>query len=174
MSSTALAPVTAVLGLAVAGCFPGYQTRPRVLPLPPTSIQSSTGPLSYRAPTPTRAAPPLGEVTGRACQSGLTLPLGWITRADEAGNDQVALLVFGAGFGDGGYAAALADAGSKAEGPLYDIRADVHVLSILGVWREQCVEVTAAVGPAEVTPPASRAASRGGWPSPPAAPGHRR
>lgn len=96
------------------------------------------GPLSAQAMT-RRELPaawrPAGEVRGRGCQHGLSIPLSASLRPTS---------LAGAA-GDGGYERAVAQI--RREHPelagLYDLRADVHHLSILGVYRRRCVEVTA-------------------------------
>jgi hypothetical protein len=51
----------------------------------------------------------------------------------------------GVAWGDGGYQKAMAAAQAKVPGQrLFDVRADVHVTSVLGVFRRQCLEVHAA------------------------------
>lgn len=51
-------------------------------------------------------------------------------------------------WGDGGYRDAVRQAQAQApDGVLTDVRADLRVLSILTIWRRQCVVVTAAATP---------------------------
>jgi len=69
------------------------------------------------------------EVRGEACQTGIFLP---VIRASIA-------------WGDGGYRDAILKAQAQAAGAsLTDVRADLRVLSILTIFRKQCVIVTAA------------------------------
>jgi hypothetical protein len=49
---------------------------------------------------------------------------------------------FTVGAGDRGYAAAMRKA---HEGPLLDVRADLHATAVLGIWRRDCTEVHAAM-----------------------------
>jgi hypothetical protein len=110
-------------------------------------VQDSTGPLSYRAAL---AAPgPARPVRGAACQSAITLPFGLILAAFESGNPANAAAFVGAGWGDGGYERALAAAAAAAPGArLADVRADLRTRIVLGIWRQQCVEVVATAIPA--------------------------
>lgn len=117
-----------------------------------TVYQDSEGPLSYRAPTGADVgeARPLAQVQGKACQYGLTIPFGPLVAIGGTGGD-LAGAVGGAsaGWGEGGYREALAQAEARAAGGrLFDVRADLNVVSILGIWREECVVVTASVAPA--------------------------
>jgi hypothetical protein len=51
-------------------------------------------------------------------------------------------------WGYGGYADAMAEASRDASGRnLYDVRADLHISTVLGVYVRQCVEVHASVAP---------------------------
>lgn len=105
-------------------------------------FQDSVGPLSYRSPESVPA--PRLPVRGEACQSAITLPFGLILAAIEAGNPAAAPAFLGAGWGDGGYRKAVAAAAAAAPGSrLVDVRADVHTTIVLGIWRQQCVEVVA-------------------------------
>jgi hypothetical protein len=105
----------------------------------PLSYRSSPGALAKRVP-----------VRGEACQSALTLPFGLLVAAFEAGNTAAAPAFLGAGWGDGGYAKAVSAASASAPGTrLVDVRADLHTTIVLGVWRQQCVQVTAAAVPVE-------------------------
>jgi hypothetical protein len=144
-----------VAGVALLGCAPlAGRTRdpayvgngPGFLMLPPLNVyQDSTGPLSYRSP-----AGPIGarEVHGEACQSGLMLPVGLIWAAIESGNTARAPGFLSAGWGDGGYAKAVAAAAALAPNArLANVRADLNTRIILGVWRQECVRVVAAVVP---------------------------
>jgi hypothetical protein len=69
-------------------------------------------------------------VRGEACQTGIFLPT--IPSASVA-------------WGDGGYRDAVQQAQAQApRARLTDVRADLRVLSILTIFRRQCVVVTAA------------------------------
>jgi hypothetical protein len=139
------------------GCAPflGGQTRnpsydgngPGAISLPPlVAYQSSSGPLSYRA----AVAEPGGlrAVHGEACQSAITLPVGLVWAAFTSGNTALAAGFLSGGWGSGGYVEAVADALSDAPGArLVDVRADLQTKIILGIWRQQCVRITALAVP---------------------------
>ena len=98
----------------------------------------SEGPLSFVTMTPKdvpAGAKPLGTVKGVSCQRGLSIPIS----ADIRGTS------VSGGYGDGGFVKALAQI--KKEHPtvvgIYDVRTDLRVFSILGVYRKLCTEVTA-------------------------------
>ena len=115
----------ALLLVLCAGCAaPGIG---RVLG-PATVYEDVAAPLEYRADTSRGAR----EVRGEACQTGIFLP---VIPASVA-------------WGDGGYRDALRQAQAQAPGAaLTDVRADLRVLSILTIFRRQCVVVTAAASP---------------------------
>lgn len=108
--------------LLCAGCAgPGMG---RVLG-PATIYEDVSAPLEYRADTRRGSR----EVQGEACQTGLFFPG---TPASIA-------------WGDGGYREAVQQARAQAPGAaLTDVRADLRVLSVLTIFRRQCVVVTAA------------------------------
>lgn len=94
------------------------------------------GPVSYEAPTPSQLPPgaaPAGEVKGKACQHGLSIPLG------------LRSFRLSGGLGKGGFERALA--GIRREHPglrgVYDAKVDDHIVSVLGVYQRLCTEVTA-------------------------------
>jgi len=96
------------------------------------------GPLSFVTMTPRerpKGARELGLVKGSSCQHGLSVPI----TADVRGTS-----ITGA-IGNGGYSKALADI--KKSKPdvagIYDVRTDMRVFSILGIYRKLCTEVTA-------------------------------
>lgn len=99
----------------------------------------SEGPLSYQTLTPNEVpndAVLLGEVFGRSCQYGLSIPIIF-----SAANR---LSVSGAK-GDGSFKNALMNLHwrhPRVEG-VYDVKVDVHQLSILGIYRRDCTEVVA-------------------------------
>jgi hypothetical protein len=96
------------------------------------------GPLSYAALTPGKLpgdAMPLGAVTGRGCQYGLSIPI--------IGSSVITRLSGGAG--RGGFQKALR--GIREQHPelrgIYDVKVDNHLLSVLTVFSQQCVEISA-------------------------------
>ena len=93
---------------------------------PATVYEDVSAPLEYRAD----AHRGTRNVRGEACQTGIFLP---VIPASIA-------------WGDGGYRDAVRQAQAQAPGAsLTDVRADLHVFSILTIFRKQCVVVTAAV-----------------------------
>lgn len=149
-------PLLAMPALLFGACAPMLgRTRDPVyagngsgaMSLPPLTVyQDSTGPLSHRVAA--RSEDGLREVRGDACQSGLMLPVGLVWAAIASGNTAAAPGFLSFGWGDGGYAAAAANALTGAPGArLVNVRADLHTTIILGVWREQCVHLTALVVP---------------------------
>jgi hypothetical protein len=79
-------------------------------------------PLSYRSPTPGDVQGPLGpEVEGEACSHAVLYLVGW---------------------GDGGYSAAVEDAKAKSMSSLLaDVRADMRLFNVLGVYQKRCTRV---------------------------------
>jgi hypothetical protein len=95
---------------------------------PATVYEDVSAPLEYRADARRGAR----EVRGEACQTGIFVPL----------------LPASIAWGDGGYRDAVRRAQAQAPGAsLTDVRADLRVLSILTIFRKQCVVVTAATSP---------------------------
>jgi len=98
----------------------------------------SQGPLSI-LPTTRKELPagavPAEEVFAKSCQHGLTIPLSAAIRATR---------ISGAA-GNGGYRKILERLHEKHPGLLgiYDVKVDIHIRTILGVYRRQCVEVSA-------------------------------
>lgn len=98
----------------------------------------SSGPLSFVAMTPKdkpAGSPELGTVRGVSCQHGLSVPIS----ADVRGTS-----ITGA-YGNGSFVKAIAEI-KKAKPEvvgIYDVRTDLRVFSILGIYRKLCTEVTA-------------------------------
>ena len=112
-----------LLLLLCAGCATCGVTS-RVLG-PATVYEDVSAPLHYRADVRRGAR----EVRGEACQTGVFLPR----------------IPASIAWGDGGYRDAVRQAQAQAPGAaLTDVRADLRVLSILTIFRKQCVVVTAA------------------------------
>jgi hypothetical protein len=111
-----------LLLLSCAACAP-----PAILG-PAAIFEDVAAPLDYRAELGQGGQ----EVRGEACQTGIFLPL-------------IYEGTVGVAWGQGGYADAIRDARAKAKGAsLTDVRADVHSISVLTIFRQQCVVVTAA------------------------------
>jgi hypothetical protein len=142
-SSVATIAIAALLGV---GCMPPYVANPGVMK-DGTIYQGSTGPLSYQASTLIDARAPLREVTAQACQYAIVLPLpvGGVTVPDT-GTNTLDVLQLGVGWGDGGYARAMAEAEKDAAGDvLVDVRVDRHFSTVLWIYRRNCVEIHASV-----------------------------
>lgn len=108
--------------------------------------QDSVGPLSYRSVS--GGAAPSRAVNGVACQSAITIPFGLIWAVAQSGSPANAAGFLGAGWGDGGYAKAVAAAQAAAPGSrLTDVRADLRTRIVLGIWRQQCVQIAATAVP---------------------------
>lgn len=96
----------------------------------------SDAPLGFVGAAPGEApkdAVHLGEVTGKACQRGLSIPISLTKRQSVS-----------AAGGKGGFVRALAQIKKRvpdAEG-LTDVRVDVHLLSVLGIFQRSCLELT--------------------------------
>jgi hypothetical protein len=142
-----------LVGALCAGCAAGlpglsYEANPRVLALPALVIhQDSSGALSYHAPAryPGQQLRPRGRAQGRACQRGFQIPLIWNAFVPAPNN--MGSWSLSAGWGEGGYIQALEDMRSRlpAGALLHDLRADLHMRTILSVYAEQCVELDAGV-----------------------------
>ena len=92
---------------------------------PATVYEDVSAPIDYRADLGRGTR----EVRGEACQTGIFLP---VIEASVA-------------WGDGGYRDAIRVAQAQApEASLTDVRADIHTISVLTIFRQQCVVVTAA------------------------------
>jgi len=99
---------------------------------------SVQGPLSFMTMTPGDLPPgakDAGEVQGRSCQYGLSIPVTLSLRPTT---------ISGAA-GDGGYRKTLAAIrkGRPDLAGIYDVKVDVQILSILGFYRRTCTEILA-------------------------------
>ncbi len=101
---------------------------------------NSNGPLSFQTLTGAeipKDAVDAGKVKCDSCQHGVSVPIPGL------GNGR-STSVSGAG-GNGGFDKALANL--KRERPelrgIYDVKVDLHQVSILGIYRKLCTEVTA-------------------------------
>lgn len=98
----------------------------------------SSGPLSFVTMTPKdrpAGARELGTVKGVSCQHGLSIPLAAQLNATSVSG----------GYGDGSFKKALEriKAAHPETAGIYDVRSDLRVFSILGIYRKLCTEVTA-------------------------------
>ena len=111
-------------GVLLGGCA-GTVMRPQRVAL---VFEDSSAPLEWRADI--GGAP--REVHGESCRNAVGFPLFIL-----GGNDLV-------GWSDAGYRDAVAQAQAQAPGStLSDVRVDARFVNIL-VWRQECLEVTAA------------------------------
>lgn len=108
----------------------------------------SAGPMSFPSMTPKdvpEGARKIREVSGRACQRGLAVP---IAASFNATN-------ISAYYGNGTFAKAIAQI--KQEHPdvigIYDVRTDIEVFSILGFYKSLCTVVTARAFALAAAPP---------------------
>ncbi len=110
----------------------------------------STGPMSFLSMTPKDVPPDariIPEVRGVSCQRGLSVPIAASINATDVSGV----------YGDGSYAKALLQiqkANPEVAG-IYDVRVDLEVFSILGLYKSTCTIVTArAFAPAASARPA--------------------
>lgn len=127
-----------------------YQANPKLLALAPAVVfQGSEGPLSYQTAVGQdgQRLMPAMRVRGQACQRGIQIPILGILMAASDSSVRGAPGSLSAGWGDGGFEAALDDARRQLprEAILYDVIADLSHRSILTVYREQCVLIDAGV-----------------------------
>ena len=117
----------------------GYQSKPGLIGFGGILLfYDSQGPLSFvtssRNDLP-EGAVPAGGVRAESCQHGLSVPLSASIQAVK---------IAGAA-GDGGYLEAMENlrrARPELKG-VYDVKVDVHTLSILGFYRRVCTEISA-------------------------------
>lgn len=129
----------ALLAVPAAAQEDGEVARPMPLRMGGFNLYSDVDtPMSFVAMTPKEIpadAVLLGEVEAKSCQHGVAVP---ITASFQP------MTLSGAG-GDGGYDKALA--ALKKKRPeirgFYDVKADFHLLSVLGFYRRLCVVLTA-------------------------------
>lgn len=132
-----------LLGLAPSARATGENDEDTAVPglIPAGSLMlfyDSSGPLSFVTMTPKDRpanSRELGLVKGVSCQHGLSIPLS----ADVRGTS-----ITGA-YGNGSFVKAVNQI--KAEHPdakgIYDVRTDLRVFSLLGIYRKLCTEVVA-------------------------------
>jgi hypothetical protein len=108
-------------------------------------FQGSTDPAQYQSTHPRDArGPTWRETAGAACRTLLSWPPNPPT--PFLGSEQAAAYLpwnsFTVAAGNDGYALAVSRARERAGGGiLFDVRADTHTTSILGIWRRECIEV---------------------------------
>lgn len=134
---------------AVAGCA--------IPQIPPTSqgvlVTSARFPVQYRSPLPrdvSGVASPPRTAVGESCVDGFTFPVSppAVFLGSGAVISTLPWTSLSVTLGDHGYATALARARDSVAGaPLYDVRTDVHVISILSIWTRSCIEIHASTAP---------------------------
>lgn len=116
------------------GAGNGYPARLRMGAL--VLYNDTQAPMSLvTMPAKPKDAVDAGEVKGRGCQKGLSIPIAASLRPTTLSG----------AVGKGGFDRAAAQIKSEHPGlkGFYDVRVDLRYFSILGLWRELCVEVTA-------------------------------
>ncbi len=139
-----LALISAVLFSAVKAQADWDESDARPGLLRPGGIvifMNSRAPLSLETLSPSQIpadAVDAGRIFCQSCQHGLSLPVTAPTGTSRGTN------ISGAG-GNGGFDKALMNL--KKERPelrgIYDVKIDYHRISILGLYRRQCLEITA-------------------------------
>lgn len=127
--------------VSAAGPFApeSYEARPGLINLEGYVIYyNAQGPLSMVSMTRSefpKGAIPSGRVEGKSCQHGLQIPFSATLRPAK---------ISGA-IGDGGYRKVLGEIYEDNPGiiGLYDVKVDQQVISILGIYRRVCTEVSA-------------------------------
>ena len=132
-----------LLGLAPLASATGEGDQEDAIPglIPAGGIMvfyKSEGPLSFVTMTAKdrpAGARELGTVRGVSCQHGLSVPIAAQLRATSISG----------GYGDGSFKKALEQIkkASPDMAGLYDVRTDLRIFSILGIYRKLCTEVTA-------------------------------
>ena len=124
----------------VWGQSPAYEASPGLIFVGYLMVYyDSEGPLSYQTITPwelPKDAIMVGEVTGDSCQHGLSIPIIF------SASDRVSI---SGATGDGSYKKALRDIQRKhpdLDG-LFDVKVDIHQLSILTIYSRSCTIVVA-------------------------------
>lgn len=138
--------LVALLCAACATAQPSYVARDGVLALPGWVLyQGASGPLSVQPEARVlRVAPE--RVHGSACQRGVQLPLLRAYVPDHSPH-RAAAVWLSVGWGKGAYEQVLGELarGLPAGAVLTDVEIDLRERAILSVYREQCLEVSAAV-----------------------------
>lgn len=126
-------------GPAGAGEGHSYEANPGLLRMGGLLLfYNIRAPLSFVTMTPgglPEGSALAGEVSGRSCQHGLAIPVTASLRPTT---------LSGAG-GDGGYEKALAALRKAHPGlaGIYDVKVDLHTISVLGFYRRVCTEILA-------------------------------
>ncbi len=110
---------------------------------PPATVglNFNTGPIAYQTYTgrDVQGLVPIPvDVRAEACATGIFIPIGVISRLVG-----VQIPDLDISWGSGGYAAAVAKAFGPGVTALADVRADTHILSVLGIVGQRCTVVHA-------------------------------
>ncbi len=114
-----------------------------------TVYRGTTDPMQYRSSLPRDARPanrPWLEASGEACSTTVSFPPvpPAVFLGSEALVNALPYPSLGVAAGNDGYRRAVARARESVHGAeIFDVRADVHTTSILGIWRRDCTEVHA-------------------------------
>ncbi len=119
-----------------------YDARPGLIPIGGLIVFfNSQGPLSYPTLTPKEIpsdAVNIGTVRCKSCQHGLSIPITTPSSSSRSTNLSGAQ-------GDGSFKKALAQL--QKDRPelkgIYDVKVDMHRISVLGIYKRLCTEVTA-------------------------------
>jgi len=144
--------VTGRLALAaLAATSVGCAIPQGTAPTPYALLHSTRDPAQYRSANPRDVQAPPKEwpqASGEACRTMFW----WLPNPPTPflGSQTAASLLpypsFDVAWGNAGYAKAVKVAlESAGGGTLVDVRADVHTVSVLSVWRRECIEVHALV-----------------------------
>jgi hypothetical protein len=145
------AVVLATALLLLEACF--LSQAPIPSPNDEIALQVTRDALQYRSPLPRDLAGAHAhlsgrEVRGEACQTKVSFPPVYDDPflGSEAVLSQIPWDSANVAFGNSGYRKALARAKETAgNAALFDVRADTHTTSVLGIWTRQCTEVVASV-----------------------------
>ncbi len=134
----ALSLLLAALSLPACAARPhtSYEANSQVLSLPGIiAYQGSSGALSYHSPVvyPDEQLTPHGRIRAEVCQQGFSVP--------------VYRTFVSVGWGAGDYRKAVQELrrGMQPQARLHDVQVDERRLSVLGLYRKQCLELNAGV-----------------------------
>jgi len=132
--------VCVALMSAGAGARESYEARPALLsPGGMVLFYNSQAPMSYNLYTRrdlSKDSVDKGAVSAQSCQFGLSIPIAATLR--NSGNISGVV-------GDGGYAKALGELRRERKDitGIYDVKVDLHAMSVLGIFMKLCTEIHA-------------------------------
>ncbi len=132
---------------------PSYVSRSGILYLRPgITYQDQEGPLSYQPAVPSDGKEwnpgQVMEVKGEACQQGFSYSPSFLWLFVPWYINMVSYV--SVGWDDGGYEAAIQDAQKKyGVDHLFDVRADIRYLNVIGVYQKRCVVINAKAVPGD-------------------------